>query len=82
MASYVVNTLTNNIFTASPDCEYVHLSIDKENTSSINLANNCEFIENSSLEQELRETGDNRTLVFSRKNPFYIKETQINHLSK
>ena len=82
MASYVVNTLTNNIFTASPDCEYVHLSIDKENISSINLASNCGFIENSSLEQELRETGDNRTLVFSRKNPFYVKEYQINHLSK
>ena len=82
IASYVVNTLTNNIFTCNPDCEYVHLSIDKENTSSINLANNCGFVENTNLEQELRETGDNRTLVFSRKNPFYVKENQINHLSK
>lgn len=76
IASYVVNTLTNNIFTSNPDCEYVHLSIDKENTSSINMANNCGFIENENLEQELRDTGDNRTLVFSKENPFYIKENK------
>ena len=40
------------------------------------MAHNCGFIENSNLEQELRDTGDDRTLIFSRKNPFYIKENQ------
>lgn len=82
IASYVVNTLTNNIFASNQNCEYVHLSIDKENTSSINMAHNCGFIENSNLEQELRDTGDDRTLVFSRKNPFYIKESQTLHRIK
>lgn len=76
MASYVVNTLTNNIFMSDSECEFVHLSIDKDNTSSINLASNCGFLENSILEQELRENGDNRTLIFSRKNPFYIKKKE------
>lgn len=82
IASYVVNTLTNNIFASNQDCEYVHLSIDKENNSSINMAHNCGFIENTNLEQELRDTGDNRTLVFSRKNPFYIKESESSHRMK
>lgn len=82
IASYTVNTLTNNIFASNQACEYVHLSIDKENTSSINMAHNCGFIENSNLEQELRDTGDDRTLVFSRKNPFYIKEHQTPHRIK
>lgn len=82
IASYVVNTLTNNIFTSNQDCEYVHLSIDKENNSSINMAHNCGFIENTNLEQELRDTGDKRTLVFSRKNPFYIKESESSHRMK
>ena len=82
IASYVVNTLTNNIFASNQDCEYVHLSIDKENNSSINMAHNCGFIENTNLEQELRDTGDNRTLVFSRENPFYIKESESSHRMK
>lgn len=82
IASYVVNTLANNIFRSDQDCEYVHLSIDKENTSSINMAHNCGFVENTNLEQELRDTGDNRTLVFSRKNPFYLKECETLHRMK
>lgn len=78
IAQYVINLLTNNIFESDYNCEYVHLSIDKDNISSINLAKNCGFIENIKLEQELRENNDNRTLVFSIKNKFYIEENKSN----
>lgn len=79
MASYVVNTLTHNIFENHPDCEYVHLSIDKDNDSSIRLAQACGFCENTTLEQELRESGDNRTLVFSTQNKNYGEKGEVQH---
>lgn len=76
IASYVVTTLTNNIFESDPQCSAVHLSIDRDNYSSINLAHNCGFLENLTLEQELREYGDNRTLIFTMKNKFYNKNEE------
>lgn len=78
IAKYVIDTLTNNIFESDPNCEFVHLSIDKDNISSIKLAQNCGYTENEKLEDELRENNDNRTLVFSIKNKFYIEEEKNN----
>lgn len=71
IASYVVTTLTKNLFESDPQCEFVHLSIDKDNSSSIILAHNCGFVENLDLEEELRAYGDNRTLIFSIRNKSY-----------
>ena len=79
MASYVVNTLTERIFENDAECEYVHLSIDKDNLASIRLAQNCGFLENVSLEEELRADGDNRTLIFSTRNKNYGERTEVSH---
>ena len=67
IAKYVLSTLTNNIFESDNACEFVHVSIDKDNIASINLAKSCGFEENKELEEELRENKDDRTLVFSSK---------------
>lgn len=77
IAKYVINKLSNNIFESDNACEYIHLSIDKENLASINMAKSCGFIENTDLENELREYGDDKTLVFSIKNPYLEKEKDI-----
>lgn len=82
IASYVVTTLTNNIFESDHNCSAVHLSIDKDNYSSINLAKKCGFFENSTLEQELREYGDNRTLIFSIKNKLYSKNEETHQAQR
>lgn len=82
IASYVVNTLTKNIFESDSQCSAVHLSIDKDNYPSINLAHNCGFLENTTLEQELRDSGDNRTLIFSMKNRLYSNDTEITHTQR
>ena len=74
IAKYVVNLLTSNIFYNDPNCEFIHLSIDKDNISSIRLAHACGFVENKELEKELRENNDDRTLVFSIENQFYKEE--------
>lgn len=69
--------LTKNIFISNTECPYIHLSIDKENISSIKMAKNCGFKENYLLEQELRETNDNHTLIFSIKNKFYEAKEEV-----
>ena len=78
IAKYVINLLTSNIFYNDPNCEFIHLSIDKDNISSIKLAHSCGFVENEELEKELRENNDNRTLVFSIQNQFYKEEKKNN----
>lgn len=71
IAEYVINTLANNIFKNDSSCEVIHMCIDKSNTPSINLAKRCGFEENKALECELRNDGDDRTLIFSIKNKYY-----------
>lgn len=70
LATYMITTLVNNLF-GDTSCEFVHMSIDKQNIASIKMALNCGFIENEELERELREDGDDRTLVFSIRNMNY-----------
>lgn len=74
IAEYVVNTLANNIFKNDFSCQIIHMSIDKSNTPSINLAKRCGFEENKALEGELRNDGDDRTLIFSIKNKYYVSK--------
>lgn len=78
IAKHVLNTLTSNIFESDPNCEFIHLSIDKDNTSSIKLAKSCGYIENKELEVELRENNDDRTLIFTIKNQIYDEENKNN----
>ena len=68
LAQYVIKTLCNNIFIGDKSCEEIHLSIDKDNTQSINMATCLGFERNTELERELREFGDFRTLIFTIKN--------------
>ena len=71
IGKYILTTLTNNIFDSDNACEYIHVSIDKDNEASINLAKSCGYIENKELEDELIKYGDDRTLVFSNKRKTY-----------
>jgi RimJ/RimL family protein N-acetyltransferase len=77
LASYVINYLTNNIFDSDKNCEFVHLSIDKDNKSSINMAINCGYNINKELTKENIDMKDERTLVFSKKNPNYKQSNDI-----
>ena len=77
IAKYVLNTLTKNIFETDNACEYIHVSIDKDNIASINLAKSCGYTENKVLENELRENKDDRTLVFSTKRKTYENKKDI-----
>ena len=80
ISKYVISKLSNNIFESDNACEYIHLSIDKDNIASINMAKSCGFTENIDLENELREYGDNSTLVFSIRNPYLSKQSNMTNL--
>lgn len=82
IAFYTINTLTDNIFKNDIECEFVHMSIDKYNISSINLAKRCGFVENTVLESELRNDGDNRTLIFSMKNKYYESKDELSYSTR
>lgn len=71
LATCVITSFVNNLFKANSSCEAVHLAIDKRNIPSIKMAINCGFVENEDLERELREDGDEFTLVFTVKNMNY-----------
>lgn len=74
LAQYVVGTLATNIFSNDCSCNFIHLSIDKENLASIKMAESLGFIRNEELEQELREYNDYRTLIYSLRNKNYSEE--------
>ncbi len=65
LAEKVLEQLCHNIFLANDKCHYIHLSIDKENETSIKMAEKAGFKRNEVEEGELRLYGDNRTLVFT-----------------
>lgn len=77
IAKYILNTLTKNIFESDGACEYIHVSIDKDNIASINLAKSCGYTINKELTDELIKDGDNRTIVFSSKRKTYDNEKRI-----
>ncbi len=71
LASYIVATLSNNIFASNIHCQYAVLSIDKDNTPSIKMANKSGFKLNEELTKANLEYGDFKTLYFTKNNPYY-----------
>lgn len=83
IASYVIKTLIHNIFSNDLTCPEIHLSIDQDNLSSIQMAHACGFFEDNHLEQELRENGDNRTKIFTIQNDIHsTKEPPKKYIHK
>jgi len=65
LAQYIVNTLCQNIFANDINCTSIHMSIDKDNFSSIKMAESLGFKRNEELEAELRLYNDFRTLIYT-----------------
>ena len=80
ISKYIINVLCNNIFESDEACEYIHLSIDKNNEASIQMAKSCGFIENLELENEIKKYGDDKTLIYSKRTPYINKKTMNNNL--
>lgn len=78
IANYILSTLCNNIFESDTNCEFIHLSIDKNNIPSIKMAEKAGFKRNEELEKELRKYNDNNTLIYTIKNNIYTNERENN----
>ena len=70
----MINYLTEVYFANNTTAKYAYLSIDKNNETSIKMANRCDFNEDEDLECELRDNNDLYTLIFVKPNQYYVEK--------
>lgn len=81
IANHVVSYLAEVYSKNNPGCRYAYLSIDKNNESSIKMANRCGFVEDENLERELRDNNDPNTLIFVKPNQYYVDKDNSKGMS-